>query len=211
MGDSSVAPSFSSPVGMLSDPEALWWFKLLSNFGTPSSVTSNRLMSGCGLGPRFGRLEVFALVKTEENCSFRRRVLLILSLCSLPSLSSEATPVLSHRLTLDVRPEFVRVIGHVAADHVIHIFLMSSSTVELHLFLKRFVPLPVSGVVGLFFFLNDLDFFLANRFSCRVIHGWLNLVEVIFDGTRLSIVCVRCLDIILHCSSTGVLIVTDVR
>ena len=52
------------------------------------------------LGPRFGRLEVFALVKTEKNCSFRRRVLLILSLCSLPSLSSEATPVLSHRLLL---------------------------------------------------------------------------------------------------------------
>ena len=48
-------------------------------------------------------------------------------------------------LTLDVRPEFVRVIGHVAADHVIYIlFLMSFSTVELHLFLNRFVPyLPV--------------------------------------------------------------------
>ena len=42
MDDSSVASSFSSRVGMLSGPEALWWFKLLSNFRTPSSVTSNR-------------------------------------------------------------------------------------------------------------------------------------------------------------------------
>ena len=100
MGDSSDAPSFSSRVGMLSGPEALWWFRLLSNFRTPSSVTSNRWVSGCGLGPRFGRLEVFVLVKTEENCSFRRRVLLMLSLWSLPSLSSEATPVLSQRLFL---------------------------------------------------------------------------------------------------------------
>ena len=57
-------------------------------------------MSGSGLGPRFGRLEVFVLVKTEENCSFMRRVLLMLSLWSLPSLSSEATPVLSQRLFL---------------------------------------------------------------------------------------------------------------
>ena len=32
MGDSSVAPSFSSRVGVLSGPEALWWCKLLSNF-----------------------------------------------------------------------------------------------------------------------------------------------------------------------------------
>ncbi len=84
MGDSSVAPSFSNLVGMLSGPEALWWFKLLSNFRTPSSDTSKSLhwMSGCGLGPRFGRLEVFFLVKTEVNCSFRRRVLLMLSLWS---------------------------------------------------------------------------------------------------------------------------------
>ena len=47
MGDSSDAPSFSSRVGMLSGPEALWWFRLLSNSRTPSSVTSNRWMSGC--------------------------------------------------------------------------------------------------------------------------------------------------------------------
>ena len=80
MGDSSDAPSFRSRLGMLSGPEALWWFRFLSNFRTPSSVTSNRWLSGCGIGPRFGRLEVFALVKTEENCSFRRRVLLMLSL-----------------------------------------------------------------------------------------------------------------------------------
>ena len=86
MGDSSVAPFFRSRPGMLSGPEALW--------------SLNRWMSGCGLGPRFGRLEVFALVKTEDNCSIRRRVLQMLSLWSLPSLSSEATPVLSHRLLL---------------------------------------------------------------------------------------------------------------
>ena len=100
MGDSSDAPSFSSRVGMLSGPDALWWFKLLSNCTTPSSVTSNCCMSGCGLGPMFGRLEVFVPIKTEETCTFRRRVLLMLSLWSLPSLSSEATPVLSHRLFL---------------------------------------------------------------------------------------------------------------
>ena len=135
---------------MLSGPEALWWFKLLSNFRTPSSVTSNRWMSGCGLGPRFGRLEVFALAKTEENCSFRRRVLLILSLCSLPSLSSEATPVLSHRLLFMYDQNLLGLLTMSPQIIVIYIFLMSSSTVELHLFLKRFVPLPVSGVVGLF-------------------------------------------------------------
>ena len=63
MGDSSDAPSFSSRVGVLYGPEALWWFKLLSKFRTPSPVTSNRWMSGCGLGPRFGRLEMLALVR----------------------------------------------------------------------------------------------------------------------------------------------------
>ena len=80
IGYSSIAHSFRSRPGMLSGPEALLCIMFFSNFRTPSSVTSHRRISECGLGPRFGRPEVFALVNTDDNCSFRRRVLLVLSL-----------------------------------------------------------------------------------------------------------------------------------
>ena len=103
MGVSSSAPSFSSRPGMLSGPVALCGLSCCSSFRTPC-VTSNLCISGCGLGSRFGRSVMFSVVKTDENCSLRTRALLMLSLCSFPSLSSDATPVSSQRLLLDVLP-----------------------------------------------------------------------------------------------------------
>ena len=67
-GARSSAPSFSSHPGMLSGPVALWCVICCSSLRTPSAVTSNLGMSGCGLGPRFGRSVLFSLVKTEVNC-----------------------------------------------------------------------------------------------------------------------------------------------
>ena len=55
IGDSSIAPSVRSGPWMLSGHEALWWFMFFCNLRSPSSVTSSRRISGCGLGPRLGR------------------------------------------------------------------------------------------------------------------------------------------------------------
>ena len=99
-GARSSAPSFSSHPGMLSGPVALWCVICCSSLRTPSAVTSNLGMSGCGLGPRFGRSVLFSLVKTEVNCELSPLALMMLSLCNIPSLIRDATTVLSHLLLL---------------------------------------------------------------------------------------------------------------
>ena len=49
---------------------------------------------------------------------------------SLPRLNSDATPVLSRLLIFMYGQHFVRVIGHVAADHVMYIVVVSFTAVK---------------------------------------------------------------------------------
>ena len=132
MGVSSSALSFISRPGMLSEPIALCGLICCSSFRTPFCVTSNLCISGCGLGPKFGRSVMFSVVKTDENCSLRTRALLMLSLCSLPSLSSDATPVSSQHLLL-MYCQNVYVVGAFCDIQIASIF-------------KDFVSAPVTCV-----------------------------------------------------------------
>ena len=146
---------------MLSGPVALCGLICCSSSHTPSCVTSNLRMSGCGLGPRFGRSVMFSVVKTDENCPLRTRALLMLSLCSFPSLSSAATPVSSQRLLLMYCQKFCRLLAMLPQimSCIQYILLVRSATVKLHWFFKSFVSAPVTCVTGRLPFYRPLTSF----------------------------------------------------
>ena len=71
----------------------------------------------------------------------------------------------------------------ISRDKVFNIVVVGFPTVELGLFLEVLVFLDVLMGIGLLS--SAIRFFLRleSLFALRLIHGWLNLVEVILVGT----------------------------